>query len=55
MVLCVVDAGFDIVLSSYPFLCHVGWLIDSERPGKQFFSHFVTEPPLPGYYQYFGK
>ena len=31
----------------------VGWLIDSERPGKQFFSHVGTEPPLPGYYQYF--
>ena len=22
-------------------------------PGKQFFSHVGTEPPLPGYYQYF--
>ena len=31
----------------------VGWLIDSYRPGKQFFSHVGTEPPLPGYYQYF--
>ena len=31
----------------------VGWLIDFERPGKQFFSHVGTEPPLPGYYQYF--
>ena len=31
----------------------VGWLIDSLRPGKQFFSHVGTEPPLPGYYQYF--
>ena len=28
-------------------------LVDSERPGKQFFSHVGTEPPLPGYYQYF--
>ena len=31
----------------------VGWLNDSQRPGKQFFSHVGTEPPLPGYYQYF--
>ena len=23
------------------------------RPGKQFFSHVETEPPIPGYYQYF--
>ena len=23
------------------------------QPGKQFFSHVGTEPPLPGYYQYF--
>ena len=30
-----------------------GWLVDSKRPGKQFFSHVGTEPPLPGYYQYF--
>ena len=30
-----------------------GWLIDSKRPGKQFFSHVGTEPPLPGYHQYF--
>ena len=29
------------------------WLIDSQRPGKQFFSHVGTESPLPGYYQYF--
>ena len=25
---------------------------DAKRPGKQFFSHAGTEPPLPGYYQY---
>ena len=31
----------------------VGWLIDSKRSGKQFFSHVGTEPILPGYYQYF--
>ena len=28
-------------------------LFDALHPGKQFFSHFGTEPPLPGYYQYF--
>ena len=28
-------------------------LIDSLRPGKQFFSHVGMEPPLPDYYQYF--
>ena len=27
-------------------------LIDSNQPGKQFFSRVGTEPPLPGYYQY---
>ena len=27
----------------------VGWLIDSTRPGKQFFSHVGMELPLPGY------
>ena len=26
---------------------------DAQRLGKQFFSHVGTEPPLPGYYQYF--
>ena len=31
----------------------VGWLIDSKRPGKQFFSHVGTEPSLPVYNQYF--
>ena len=34
-------------------LLFIGWLIDSLRSGKQFFSHVGTEPPLPGYYQYF--
>ena len=24
-------------------------------PSKQFFSHVGTEPPLPGYYQYFSR
>ena len=33
------------------FLCFV--LIVVLRPGKQFFSHVETEPPIPGYYQYF--
>ena len=28
-------------------------LIVVKRPGKQFFSHVETEPPIPGYYQYF--
>ena len=27
-------------------------LIVVQRPGKQFFSHVETEPPIPGYYQY---
>ena len=30
-----------------------GWLVDSYRPGKQFFSHVGMGLPLPGYYQYF--
>ena len=28
-------------------------LFDAKRPSKQFFSHVGTEPPLPGYFQYF--
>ena len=28
-------------------------LILVKRPGKQFFSRVETEPPIPGYYQYF--
>ena len=32
--------------------CLVGWLIDSQHPGKQYFSHVGTEPPLPVYNQY---
>ena len=36
-----------------------GWMdggfvcVDALRPSQQFFSHVGTEPPLPGYYQYF--
>ena len=26
---------------------------DPYRPGKQFYSHAGTGPPLPGYYQHF--
>ena len=33
---------------------HLGFgLFDAKRHCKQFFSHIGTEPPLPGYYQYF--
>ena len=28
-------------------------LFDAQRPGKQFFSRFGEESPLPGYYKYF--
>ena len=27
--------------------------VEALRPNQQFFSHVGTEPPLPGYYQYF--
>ena len=27
--------------------------VETLRPSQQFFSHVGTEPPLPGYYQYF--
>ena len=27
--------------------------VEALRPSQQFFSHVGTEPPLPGYYQYF--
>ena len=33
--------------------CFFFVLILVKRPGKQFFSHVETEPPIPGYYQYF--
>ena len=26
---------------------------EAYRPGKQFFSHVGTEPPLPGFYHFF--
>ena len=32
--------------------CFFVW-VEALRPGQQFFSHVGTEPPLPGYYQYF--
>ena len=27
--------------------------VEALRPSQQLFSHVGTEPPLPGYYQYF--
>ena len=27
--------------------------VETLHPSQQFFSHVGTEPPLPGYYQYF--
>ena len=33
------------------FVCFV-W-VEALRPSPQFFSHVGTDPPLPGYYQYF--
>ena len=33
-------------------ICFLVW-VEALRPGQQFFSHVGTEPPLPGYYQYF--
>ena len=32
--------------------CLFVW-VEALRPSQQFFSHVWTEPPLPGYYQYF--
>ena len=37
--------------SVYRKFCFV-W-VDTFRPSQHFFSHVGTEPPLPGYYQYF--
>ena len=34
-------------------LARLVWFVQAQRPSKQFFSHVGTEPPLPGYYQYF--
>ena len=38
------------VLEKNHLFKYVEKLVD---PSKQFFSHVGTEPPLPGYYQYF--
>ena len=35
------------------FVCLFVCLFKALRPSQQFFSHVGTEPPLPGYYQYF--
>ena len=29
--------------------------VEDLHPSQQFFSHVGTEPPLPGYYQYFRR
>ena len=34
-------------------LARLVWFVKAQRPSKQFVSHVGTEPPLPGYYQYF--
>ena len=34
------------------FVCLFVW-VEALRPSQQFFSRVGTEPPLPGYYQYF--
>ena len=34
------------------FVCLFVW-VEALHPSQQFFSHVGTEPPLPGYYQYF--
>ena len=33
--------------------CFLFVWVEALRPSQQFFSHVGTEPPLPGYYQYF--
>ena len=38
--------GADQLLSLFVF-------VEAKHPSQQFFSHVGTEPPLPGYYQYF--
>ena len=46
---------FSMIRTTYD-LNMIGWLVgwfDFQPPGKQFFIHVGTEPPLPGYYQYF--
>ena len=40
---CIVSINFFFLFVLIPVKC----------PGKQFFSHVGTEPPIPGYYQYF--
>ena len=43
------DIMDETVKSSLEFLV---W-VEALRPSQQFFIHVATEPPLPGYYQYF--
>ena len=38
--------------TSVLFVCLFVW-VDALRASQQFFSHVGTEPPLPGYFQYF--
>ena len=40
------------VCSIFALFCLFVW-VEALHPSQQFFSHVGTEPPLPGYYQYF--
>ena len=50
LLICAVNSYLYDISMEFVF-CFV--LIIVLRPGKQFFSHVETEPPIPGYYQYF--
>ena len=42
----------NIMFKVFLFVC-LFVLVEALRPSQRFFSHVETEPPLPGYYQYF--
>ena len=49
---CVTFCKCDHTHGKFRLFCLFVW-VEALRPSQQFFSHVGTEPPLPGYYQYF--
>ena len=46
------EASSPLFIHNYITFLVLVW-VEALRPSQQFFSHVGTEPPLPGYYQYF--
>ena len=48
------DLSFNKSIGNARLVClWVGWLMILNVPVNNFLGHVGTEPPLPGYYQYF--